>query len=243
MKLATVTLSFAVGSMLAAAQLRADDKCGSDGVSTMPVIVVSACEKPEDPIEFTSRLLKVLGEERIAKVKARERLAKDARCVEEKLVSTAEEHARLTRDLEVLRCHIQKNCYPFCVSGVRICSRSMAEQLVGTYLIRQETLAAAIAQFESELTAGQLETDQIIAAIDRLECETVLVSHRLTRIVIGELPSESEQMLASLKAMLPKETEEIAAHRVRVAAFLAMPAPGESQTAEGNSKEAAVQCK
>jgi hypothetical protein len=43
--------------------------------------------------------------------------------------------------------------------------------------------------------------------------------------------------------MLPKETEEIAAHRVRVAAFLAMPAPGESQTAEGNSKEAAVQCK
>lgn len=237
MKRIATTPRLAICALLFAAPLQAGETCGPVVISTVPVVAVSDCEKTEDPIEFATRLLKVLGEERLAKVKARDRLTQDARCVEEKLVSTAAEHARLTGDLEILRCHIQKNCYPFCVSGIQVCNRSTAERLVGTFLLRQETLAAAIAQFESELAEGQRETDQIIAAIDRLECETVLVPIRTSRILITGLPNESARMLASLKAMLPQESPEIAAHRLKVATFLALPPEPGTQSAESNAAE------
>jgi len=99
-------------------------------------------------------------------------------------------------------------------------------------MARSLALQSAVSLLEKNLQDGQNETDQIIAGIDSLEASIVLVPYQTSRIMVQQLPSDSMPMLEALNAMLPQESAEIAAHKVRVAAFLASPLPGESQTAE-----------
>lgn len=191
-----------------------------------------AFETTVDPIEHATQLLEVLGKERRDRVAAHDRLRKDGASVEQKLQSLHAELARIGSELQILHCGISRGCYPFCVGGIQVCNRASGVRMTSTLMARSAATQAAIGLLESNLAAGQHETDQIIAAIDSLEAKIVLVPYQTTRIVAQQLPNESGAMLETLNALVPKETPEIAAHRVRVAAFLASPLPGESQTAE-----------
>lgn len=194
----------------------------------------TAIETAPDPIEHATKLLEVLAKERLDRVAARDRLNKDGASVEEKLKAMHAEHARIGSELQQLHCGISRGCYPFCVSGTQVCNRETAVRMTSTLMARSMAIEAATGMLERNLSAGQNETDQIIAAIDVLEAKIVLVPYQTTRIVVQQLPNESGPLLDVLNAMVPRETPEIAAHRVRVAAFLAGPLPGDSQTAEVN---------
>ena len=212
---------------------------GEDGATPCPAsgggggtASFTAIETAADPIEHATKLLEVLGKERQERVAARDRLGKDGASVEEKLQNLHAEQARIGGELQILHCGISRGCYPFCVGGTKICSRGIAVRMTSTLMARSVAIEAAIGLLESNLEAGQHETDQIIAAIDGLEAQIALVPYQATRIIVQQLPNESGQMLETLNAMVPKETPEIAAHRIRVAAFLAGPLPGESQTVD-----------
>jgi len=185
-----------------------------------------------NPVKHATQLLEELGKERQARLAARDRLSKDGASVEQKLQEIHAELGRIDRDMQVLHCHIGKGCYPFCLNGVQICSRAQAVRTTSTLMARSLALQSAVSLLEKNLQDGQNETDQIIAGIDSLEASIVLVPYQTSRIMVQQLPSDSMPMLETLNAMLPQESAEIAAHKVRVAAFLASPLPGESQTAE-----------
>ena len=193
---------------------------------------MTAIAAAPDPVEYATKLLEVLGKERQARLGARDRLSKDGAGVEQKLQEIHAELGRINRDLQLLHSHVGKGCYPFCLNGVQICSRAQAVRTTSTLMARSMALQAAVNLLERNLQDGQNETDQIIAGIDSLEASIVLVPYQTSRIMVQQLPSDAIPMLETLSAMLPKESAEIAAHRVRVAAFLASPLPGESQTAE-----------
>ena len=189
-------------------------------------------EAAPDPVQHATRLLEELGKERQARLAARDRLSKDGASVEQKLQEIHRELERINRDLEILHCQIGKGCYPFCLNGAQISSRAQGVRQTSTLIARSLALQAAVTLLEKNLQDGQNETDQIIAGIDSLEASIVLVPYQTSRIMVQHLPSDSVPMLETLTAMLPKESAEISAHKVRVAAFLAGPLPGESQTAE-----------
>jgi hypothetical protein len=201
---------------------------------------MAAVESIPDPVEYATKLLEEMAKERQASMAARDRLAKDGGNVEQTLQEIFAELGRLDRDLQVLHCQIGKGCYPFCLNGVQICNRAQAVRKTSTLMARSLALQAAVNLLEKHLEAGQNEADQIIACIDSLEASIVLVPYLTSRVMVQRLPSDSAQMLATLEAMLPKESPEIAAHRVRVAAFLASPLSGESQTAETQDVPKAV---
>ncbi|MFM7055761.1 MAG: hypothetical protein ACKO2P_02435 [Planctomycetota bacterium] len=201
-------------------------------VSTAVPAKSAVVEGIPDPVEHATQLLEVLGKERQARMAARDRLSKDGASVEQKLAEIRAELGRINRDLELLHCHVGKGCYPFCLNGVQICNRAHAVRTTSTLMARSLALQAAVNLLEKNLQDGQNETDQIIAGIDSLEASIVLVPYQTSRIMVQQLPSDSIPLLEKLNAMLPKESAEIAAHKVRVAAFLAGPLPGESQTAE-----------
>jgi len=192
----------------------------------------SVLEASLDPVEHATRLLEELAKERRANMAASDRLSKDGSSVEQKLQELYAEQGRISRDLQILHCHIGRGCYPFCLNGVQICNRETAVRRTSTLMARSLALQAASNLLERNLQDGQNETDQIIACIDSLEASIVLVPYLTSRIMVQHLPTDSVSMMETLTAMLPKESDAIAAHRVRVAAFLAGPLPGESQTAE-----------
>jgi hypothetical protein len=213
----------------------AGDQARVNCVVVAPTVCVpgmAAGEAAPDPVQHATRLLEELGKERQARLAARDRLSKDGASVEQKLQEIHRELERINRDLEILHCQIGKGCYPFCLNGVQICNRAQGVRQTSTLMGRSLALQAAINLLEKNLQDGQNETDQIIAGIDSLEASIVLVPYQTSRIMVQHLPSDSVPMLETLTAMLPKESEEISAHKVRVAAFLAGPLPGESQTAE-----------
>ena len=212
---------------------------GEDGTAPCPAsgeggvaASFTAVETAVDPIEHATRLLEVLAKERQDRVAARDRLSKDGASVEEKLQNLHTELTRIGGELQQLHCGVSRGCYPFCVGSTKVCSKGTAVRMTSTLMARSVAIEAAIGLLERNLSAGQNETDQIIAAIDLLEAKIVLVPYQTTRIVVQQLPNESGPMLETLNAMTPKETPEIAAHRVRVAAFLASPLPEDSRTAE-----------
>ena len=211
-----------------------------DGSNASCVVVVpsaissgmAGAEAVPDPVEQATKLLEELGKERQARMAARDRLAKDGASVEQKLQEIHGELERINRDLEILHCQIGKGCYPFCLNGAQISSRAQGVRQTSTLIARSLALQAAVTLLEKNLQDGQNETDQIIAGIDSLEASIVLVPYQTSRIMVQHLPSDSVPMLETLTAMLPQESSEISAHRVRVAAFLAAPLAGESQTVE-----------
>lgn len=201
-------------------------------VPTLCAPGITGVETAPDPVQHATTLLEELGKERQARLAARDRLSKDGASVEQKLQEIHAELTRIERDLEILHCQLGKGCYPFCLNGLQICNRAQGVRLTSTLMGRSLALRAAINLLEKTLQDGQNETDQIIAGIDSLEASIVLVPYQTSRIMVQHLPADSTPMLETLTAMLPKESAEISAHKVRVAAFLASPLPGESQTVE-----------
>lgn len=193
---------------------------------------MTGLEGAADPVEHATRLLEELGKERQARLAARDRLSKDGASVVQKLEEIHGELVRIDRDLGILHCQLGKGCYPFCLNGVQISNRAQGIRQTSTLMARSLALQAAVNLLEKNLQDGQNETDQIIAGIDSLEASIVLVPYQTSRIMVQHLPSESVPMLETLSAMLPRESSEISAHRVRVAAFLAGPFPGASETVE-----------
>jgi len=226
---AAVVVVACSGPVLAGDEAKAT--CAAVASPAFPV-TSTAVEVAIDPVEYATQLLEVLGKERQARMAARDRLFKDGASVEQKHAEVRAELERISRDLQLLHCHIGKGCYPFCLKGVQICNRAHAVRTTSTLMARSMALQAAVNLLEENLQDGQNETDQIIAGIDSIEAGIVLVPYQTSRIMVQQLPSDSIPMLETLNAMLPKESAEIAAHKVRVAAFLAGPLPGESQTAE-----------
>ena len=185
-----------------------------------------------DPVDYATRTLDSLGAERIALTAALERMVKDGATVEQKLAGLHKELENITCEMQSLHRLISKGCYPFCLKDTKYCNSRSAVRRTSTLLARAEAIEASIAALDSHLEDGQNEADQIAAGIVRKETQIALVPLTTSRIMVTALPNESAALLEVLQAMLPEETPEIAAHRVRVAAFLASPLEGEAMTAE-----------
>jgi hypothetical protein len=194
-----------------------------------------AAQENLDPVDHATKTLDLLGAERNALTTALERMSKDGAGVERKLATLHAEREKITCEMQSLHRLISKGCYPFCLNATKYCNARAAVRRTSTLITLAETIDASIADLDTNLQNGQNEADQIAAAIVRKETQIALVPITTSRIMVTTLPNESAPMLEVLKAMLPEETPEIAAQRVRVAAFLASPLEGESMTAESQS--------
>lgn len=207
-----------------ARQAAAEQACGV-GVGTETAVMVWTAEKrAADPVGYAEAALETASEELQLKLKAQDRLRKTAVEVQGKRAKSAEELAELHSQLEVIRCHQQRGCYPVQVAGVCLRNSAASRRLASTLLLRARTLEQTIAVMDQELRDGSHEEDQLSAEIVSLQLEIAMTSHRTERILANGLPGTAVGMMAGLREMLPKETAEIAAQRIMVAQFLATPA-------------------
>lgn len=209
-----------------------DGAAGCRTVRTTTIITDAGSAKAVDPIETAAEGLKLLGAERVALNSALERIRSDNQTVEQKLNSYYREHDAIVCESRSLHRLISKGCYPFCLNGTTYCNASSAVRRTSTLLARANAIKASIASLDSNLQNSQDAADQIVAEIVQKETDIALVPIKATLSMIGDLPNSSAPLLQTLDAMVPAQSPEIAAHRVRVAAFLAAPLDGESMTAE-----------
>ena len=183
-------------------------------------VVWTAERRIADPVGYSVYAVERAGKELQLRIAARKRLQQTYAQVEEKQGELQEELCKVESDLDVVRCHLQRECYPVEVSGTCIRDEVQARRVTGGLLARQRAIAEAIAVMDQELSAGAHEVDQIVAQIGQLELEIGMSEYRLTRIVSSSLPEDSVQLMAQFHGMLPGKTTEIALHEVRVEAFL-----------------------
>ena len=203
-------------------------------VCTMPNVGVAG-DGPEtvDPVEIGTQALKTLGSERSNLVQALERMNKDEDGVEKKLAELYGSLESTTCELRSLHGLIGKGCYPFKLRETTYLGERSAVARTSTLMALAESLRASIAILESNLDLARFDADQMTVRIVQHETEIALVPLKTTLTLVPALPCDSAPLLEVLNAMLPRETAEMANHRLRVAAFLAAPLDGESITAEG----------
>jgi hypothetical protein len=220
MKRLTTTLTFAALA-LAGSAARGEDN-PADCAPAAPAATESwdKCRQQADPVGFVIYVAQQTEREMAVAVPASVKMSRDI----ETLIVAREGKRRiiagLNSQLEALRSHVQKNCFPVRIGETCIHDQEQATRLASSLLCQLDGLLQSVEQISVQIRDADSEREQLARRIERQQVHRLLAEIRADRIAVTLLPRTSECLNEAVVAMLPKITPEIEAHRKRVEEFL-----------------------